>query len=356
MGKRITGLTQWSDNMNEPLVHTAPKPELSPMQILKHAGLFLVTLATTTVAGMLWQNKTDLSDIAVGLPYAFTALFILTCHEFGHYFAARLHRVRTTLPFYIPLPPVPGMINFGTLGAVIRTREPIPGRVALFDIGIAGPIAGFIASIIILAVGFMTLPGEEFLLAIHPDYDFALGAAVSAEHGLSLRFGSTLLYDFMQSVFARPGAYVPPMSEMYHYPLLITGWFGLLVTALNLLPAGQLDGGHVTYAMFGSAQRFVGRITFALLLFFGGMGFLPSLLDLVGLTEMAIGLVDAIPGYEALFWPGWLFWAILIAVFIKIEHPPVPMDEELTPRRRMLGWFSFVMLVLSLSPAPIYIG
>lgn len=342
--------------MNEPLLHTGMTPELSPKQILKHAGLFVLTLATTTVSGMLWQNKTDLSDIAVGLPYAFAALFILTCHEFGHYFAARRHRVRTTLPFYIPLPPVPGMINFGTLGAVIRTREPIPGRVALFDIGIAGPIAGFIASVIILAYGFMTLPGNEFLLAIHPDYDFAAGASASAEHGLSLRFGTTLLYDFMQAVFARPGAYVPPMSEMYHYPFLITGWFGLLVTALNLLPAGQLDGGHITYAMFGNAQKYVGRIIFALLLFFGGMGFLPSLLDLLGFTDAAFGLIAAIPGYEALFWPGWLFWAVLIAVFIKIEHPPVPMDEDLTPRRRLLGWLSFAMLVLSLSPAPIYIG
>jgi len=196
--------------------------ELSTPQILKHAGLFTATLITTMVAGMLWQNKTDLADIGVGLPYALSALFILSCHEFGHYFAARRHGVRVTLPFYIPLPPVPGMINFGTLGAVIRTREPIPGRLALFDIGIAGPIAGFIAAIFILAAGFMTLPGESFLLAIHPDYDFALGASASAEHGLSLRFGSTLLYEAMQFLFAKSGAYVPPMSEMYHYCLLYT--------------------------------------------------------------------------------------------------------------------------------------
>jgi membrane-associated protease RseP (regulator of RpoE activity) len=324
--------------------------------VLKHLLLFLATLVTTTIAGMLWQNRLDLADIAIGLPYAFSALFILSCHEFGHYFAARRHGVRVTLPYYIPLPPIPGMINFGTLGAVIRTKEPIPGRTALFDIGIAGPIAGFIASLFILGWGFANLPGEEFLLAIHPDYDFALGAAASAEHGLSLRFGSTLLYDAMETVFARPGAYVPPMTEMYHYPFLVTGWFGLLITALNLLPAGQLDGGHITYAMFGKRQHIVGRITFIVLLLFGGMGFAPWLLELAGFSDAALGLLHAFDDYDALFWPGWLFWAFLVYAFIKIKHPPVPLDDELTSGRRALGWASYIMLLICLSPAPIYIG
>ena len=342
--------------MNEPLAARVREPELSTPSILKHSGLFLATLATTTVSGMLWQNKTDLSDIGAGFVYALSALFILSCHEFGHYFAARRHGVRVTLPFYIPLPPVPGMINFGTLGAVIRTREPIPGRRALFDIGIAGPIAGFIAAIIVLAAGFMTLPGTDFLVAIHPDYDFSIGAATSAEQGFSLRFGSTLLYEAMQFLFARTGAYVPPMSEMYHYPLLITGWFGLLVTALNLLPAGQLDGGHITYAMFGDRQRIIGHITFGLLLVFGGMGVLPALLDLAGLQSQAMMLIGAVDAYESWFWPGWLFWAVLVFVFIKIKHPPIPLDEDLTPRRRMLGWSSYAMLALCVSPAPILFG
>ena len=172
-------------------MNTSLDPELQPLQISKHVALFLVTFLTTTIAGMLWQNEIDLANLWIGLPYAFSALFILSCHEFGHYFAAKYHHVRVTLPYYIPLPPIPQFINFGTMGAVIRTRQQIPNRKALFDIGIAGPLAGFVASILVLIYGFMTLPGHDFLLGIHPDYDFTLGASASAGDGLTLTFGKT---------------------------------------------------------------------------------------------------------------------------------------------------------------------
>ncbi|MBE0644235.1 MAG: site-2 protease family protein [Bacteroidetes bacterium] len=304
---------------------------------------------------MLWQGQFDLAAFSVGLPYSISALFILSCHEFGHYFAARKHGVRTTLPYYIPLPPLPMFVNFGTLGAVIRTKQPIPHRSALFDIGIAGPIAGFIASIIVLILGFMTLPGHDFLLGIHPDFDFATGSSPGAQAGLTLTFGSPLLYSVLEQLFSKPGAYIPPMTEMYHYPLLITGWFGLLVTALNMLPAGQLDGGHVTYAMFGDSQHLVGRITVTVLAFFGGMGVLPAALDLIGQTELGFKVMESIPHFEAIFWPGWLFWAVLITVFIKVKHPEVHEFAGLGSRRRMLGWFSYVMFAVCLSPAPIYL-
>ncbi|MBN1447357.1 MAG: site-2 protease family protein [Bacteroidetes bacterium] len=305
---------------------------------------------------MLWQNQIDLAYVSIGIPYAVAALFILGCHEFGHYFAAKHHRVRVTLPYFIPLPPLPQFINFGTLGAVIRTRQQIPNRTALFDIGIAGPLAGFVASIIVLIYGFMTLPGHDFLLAIHPDYDFSTGMAASAEPGYSLTFGRTLLYGFMEQVFSRPGAYVPPMTEMYHYPFLITGWFGLLVTALNLLPAGQLDGGHITYAMFGKTQHLVGRITLVVLISLGGIGIFPAIMELAGFGAAGVAFMEAFGSFEAWFWPGWLFWALLIGVVVKVRHPEVPVNEELTPTRRLLGWLSYVIFVLSLSPAPIYLG
>lgn len=330
--------------------------ELAPLQITKHTALFVVTFITTTIAGMLWQGEFDLARFSVGLPYSISALFILSCHEFGHYFAARRHGVRTTLPYYIPLPPLPLFINFGTLGAVIRTRQVIPHRTALFDIGIAGPIAGFVASIIVLIIGFMMLPGPDFLLRIHPDYDFITGMSASAEPGTILTFGAPLLYSVLERLFSMPGAYIPPMSEMYHYPLLITGWFGLLVTALNMLPAGQLDGGHVTYAMFGERQHVVGKITVILLAIFGGLGFLPALLDLAGMTGTGLAIMESIPHYQAMFWPGWLFWALLIGIFIKVNHPEVPEFTGIGSRRRALGWFSYAMLALCLTPSPIFIS
>ena len=331
-------------------------PELAPKQIAKHTALFLLTLLTTTIAGMVWQNQTDLANIAAGLPYGLSILFILTCHEFGHYFAARAHRVRTTLPFYIPFPPLPYFLNFGTVGAVIKTRQQIPNRKALFDIGIAGPIAGFIASIFVLAWGFTHLPGREFLLSIHPDYDFALGASANDSGQLLVTFGSNLLYDFMAKVFATPGAYVPPMTEMYHYPFLITGWFGLLITALNLLPVGQLDGGHVSYAMFERGHRFLARTVFVLLIVFGSLGILPALMEFGGFVPQVEFLFGVIPGYSSIFWPGWLFWAAMIAFVIKVEHPPVPVQDRLDSRRYLLGWTAYIMFILSFTAAPVFIG
>lgn len=338
-----------------PATEAHREEELAPQQIAKHVALFAITFVTTTIAGMLWQGVFDLADFSVGLPYSLSALFILGCHEFGHYFAARRHRVRATLPYFIPLPPIPAIINFGTLGAVIRTKEPIPHRSALFDIGIAGPIAGFVASIFVLIAGFMTLPGPDFLLAIHPDFDFATGTTPGHEVGWTLTFGAPLLYSALETLFSKPGAFVPPMTEMYHYPLLITGWFGLLVTALNLLPAGQLDGGHITYAMFGGKQHHVGRLTVIVLTVFGGMGLLPALLDYLGMTEAALAIMDAFPHFEATFWPGWLFWAFLILVFVKVKHPEVQEFAGLGSRRRKLGWFSYIMFFLCMTPAPIYI-
>jgi membrane-associated protease RseP (regulator of RpoE activity) len=337
------------------LSETRQEPELAPLQVAKHFGLFLLTFLTATVAGMMWQGVVELSDFHVGLPYSISILFILSCHEFGHYFAARRHGVRTTLPYYIPIPPLPAFINFGTLGAVIRTRQVIPHRSALFDIGIAGPIAGFIASVIVLVIGFMTLPGHDFLLAIHPDFDFSTGMSASGEVGYTLTFGAPVLYTVLEQLFSRPGAYIPPMTEMYHYPLLITGWFGLLVTALNLLPAGQLDGGHVTYAMFGRRQHLVGRITVAALLLFGGIGVLPALMDLAGQPETGLLMMESIPHFEALFWPGWVLWAGLILLIVKVKHPEVPEFAGLGSRRRLLGWLSYAMFAICLTPAPIYI-
>ncbi len=325
-----------------------------PLTLLKHTVLFLLTLLTTMAAGMVWQNELDFANIGVGLPYALSLLFILSCHEFGHFFAARFHGVAVTLPYYIPVPPIAGMVNFGTLGAVIRTREAIPSHKALFDIGIAGPIAGFVASLLVLAWGFTHLPGTDFLLAIHPDYDFTSQALQQGEPIGTLTFGSTILYSLFQGIFAPAGEFIPPMTEMYHYPFLVTGWFGLLVTALNLLPAGQLDGGHIAYAMFGARHRLLARVTVAVLIISGACGMLPSVLDLLGYGSTAVMLLQEFPGYFSYFWPGWLFWALILLFVVKVDHPPVGTDEPLDRRRMLLGWGAWVMLLLCISPAPLY--
>lgn len=291
--------------------------------------LFLVTFFTTTIAGVFWLNKDgyDLANFTLGLPYSLSILFILASHEFGHYFAARYHKVQTTLPYFIPAPPI--FLPFGTMGAVIRTRTPIPTRNAMFDIGVAGPIAGFIASLVILIVGLRNLPPPEYLYSIHPEY--LLG--MKPEASVDLTFGNTLLYSLLSTTIA--DGFVPPMNEIYHYPFLCVGWFGLFVTAMNLLPVGQLDGGHIAYAMFGAKHRVIARVTFAFLILLGLAGAVPHQLG------------------TSFGWVGWLLWAAILFFVLKLDHPPIADPEPLTPNRMLVGWLAFVIFVLSFSPTPI---
>ncbi|PIW69111.1 MAG: site-2 protease family protein, partial [Ignavibacteriales bacterium CG12_big_fil_rev_8_21_14_0_65_30_8] len=264
-------------------------------------------------------------------------LFILSCHEFGHYFAARIHKVDATLPFFIPFPSIAGFLNFGTMGAVIKTRSPIETRKAMFDIGVAGPIAGFIACLIILFWGFTHVPGKEYILNIHPDYfanDFGKGQ-------LELAFGNTFIFSLFKDIFVDPSTFFPPMSEIYHYPYLCVGWFGLFVTAMNMIPVGQLDGGHISYTMFGDETHYKGAvISFSLLFILGTLGLLEGVLD-IGIT---------------FGWSGWLFWALILYFFIKLKHPPVPDNTELDFKRKLLGYISFIILLLSFSPTPFIIS
>ncbi|MBE2281439.1 MAG: site-2 protease family protein [Ignavibacteriaceae bacterium] len=243
--------------------------------------LVLITFVTTVIAGAQWvlgYGVLDVSQLYHGLPYAFSILFMLGTHEFGHYFASLAHKVKVTLPYFIPFPSIEGFLNFGTMGAVIKTKSPIQNKTALFDIGIAGPVAGFIASIGLVIYGFSTLPGKDYILGIHPDYDtLEYGAA-----GVSLIFGDNILFSVLRDMFANsPDGFIPPMNEIYHYPYLCVGWFGLFVTALNLIPVGQLDGGHIMYAMFGSkVQKIVAWVFMLFMLVWGGLGILTSFYDL----------------------------------------------------------------------------
>ena len=304
---------------------------------LLHIALFIVTFITTLIAGIEWTTGKNgpyqTEDLYQGLPYALSILFILGVHEFGHYFASVYHKVKATLPFFIPMPPIVGLFNFGTMGAVIKTKTEIPNNKAMFDIGAAGPISGFIACVIVLIYGFTHLPGKEFLLQIHPDY-------FSPEYGkgaIGLEFGNSLLFVLLKNIFTNPSQFVPPMSEVYHYPYLCVGWFGLFVTAMNLIPVGQLDGGHIIYSMFNSKKHEA-----------------IASISMIGLVVLGIlGIIESFINLEVHFgWSGWLFWAIILYFFIRIKHPPVNHFEELSTGRKIVGYLAILIFILSFSPTP----
>ena len=321
---------------------------LGKQRIWLHVLLFVLTFFTTTAAGVGWRglavDRSDFASLPTGITYAALILAFLTAHEFGHFIAARIHGVDATLPYYIPFPGyLYSQINFGTLGAVIRTRSRVPSNKVMFDIGIAGPIAGFVVCLIILAIGFATLPGIEYLQQIHPGYPGAMHQPGTIE----LAFGNTLCFGAMKAIFANTSGYMPPMTEMYHYPFLCAGWFGLFVTALNLLPVGQLDGGHVTYTMFGKRlHRTLGQVT-ALGLF------------AISLPATLLQVWDGAPSwFRSLALPGgdmWLLWAIITTVFIRFHHPPSADESPLDMRRKAIGYLGIAIFVLCFTPSPFLI-
>jgi membrane-associated protease RseP (regulator of RpoE activity) len=313
------------------------KPAKAPKRYLLHLSLFLVTFVTTLIAGMEWttgkMGPYELDILFKGLPYALSILFIIGVHEFGHYFASLYHKVDATLPFFIPFPPIPGFFHFGTMGAIIKTRTRIPDNKAMFDIGVSGPIAGFIACVIVLVYGFTHLPGTEYILSIHPDY-------FSPEYGknaLGLEFGNTLLFASLKELLTSPRQFVPPMSEIYHYPYLCVGWFGLFITSMNLIPVGQLDGGHVIYSMFGyKNHERIASVAMIILVVLG-----------------VIGGLELVLGYDLrIGWMGWLFWALILFFVIKVKHPPVMTFKKLNTSRMIIGFIAILIFILSFSPLP----
>ncbi len=297
---------------------------------LLHSILFLTTFFTTTLAGVMWLNKDpfDLANFYFGLPYSLSLLTILSAHEFGHYFAAKYHKIETTLPYFIPIPPF--LFNpFGTMGALIKIKSPIPTKKALFDIGIAGPIAGFVVTIIILIYGLVNLPPITYLYQIHPEY--AVDGTIPTK-GLS--FGHSILTYTIQYFSIDTGNF-PPMNEIYHYPYLCVAWFGLFITALNLIPVGQLDGGHILYALIGKHQGVFARIFFAAIIVIGLTSFIPDM------------------GFHA-GTVGWLIFAIILLFLIKLDHPPVYDDTPLDFNRRILGWLAIFIFIIAFTPIPFY--
>jgi len=250
------------------------------------------------------------SRLLLGIPFAGTLLAILLAHEMGHYVACRYYGVRATLPFFIPAPTL-----IGTLGAVIRIKAPIRSRAALFDIGIAGPIAGFVVAILVLAAAMVF--SKPLMAGMGPS-DLQLGfpeVFYVVQRGLA-------------SVFPGHGIASVPLSRVYLHPTAIAAWVGMFATALNLLPSSQLDGGHIVYALAPRAHRLISWLT-------------------------VIALV-----YLARVHVSWRVWAGLIIVMnvVTYRQQQAPEYPELPPNRWIWAVFAAVMLVLTFTVSPFQLG
>ena len=288
-----------------------------------HILLFVATLLSTLCVGAklqddfnhnVWPFANDdpwswvLEDwhrLKLGIPFAACLLAILTAHEFGHYILCRRRGVQATLPFFIPFPSL-----IGTLGAVIRLRSPIHSRKDLFDIGIAGPIAGFVVALPILFVSLL----HSRPLTIAPTEDWPV-------------LGFPLIFDiarwFLAVVGSDAAAAHLSATQLYLAPTAVAAWVGMLATALNLLPAGQLDGGHIIFALNPRAHRLVSQLCILALLILSWN-----------------------------YWVGWITWAIILRV-IGNRHPEVPLQPGLGRKSRVLALFAALMLAFTLMTAPI---
>ena len=288
-----------------------------------HGLLLLLTIFTTLVVGARMQYNFDhnlpafyigedalsifpliwafhAANLMLGIPFSFTLMLILLAHEMGHYLYCRRYGVAATLPFFIPFPTL-----IGTLGAFIRIRAPIRSRTALFDIGIAGPIAGFLVALTVLLLG---MPHSKVLMPL----------ATS-----DIQIGYPLIFRIVWAMLPSANLHASTsLHGIYFPPTVIAAWVGMFATALNLLPGGQLDGGHIVFALAPGAHRLISRST------------------ILALIPMAL-----------FFWVGWLVWAILLRIS-GMRHPIVAEWPGVTGFRRWLALFALFMLIVTLAPAP----
>ena len=289
-----------------------------------HGLLLLATIFTTLVVGArmefnflhglpafsLNQNAlgffpvqwalAEPSRLLLGVPFAASLMLILLAHEMGHYLYCVHYGVHATLPFFVPAPTL-----IGTLGAFIRIRSPIRSRAALFDIGIAGPIAGFVVAVVVL---FFSIPLSRTGFVPNPE---------------DTQLGYPLIFKLALAVVPLGGIHARPMIGSIHFnPIAIAAWVGMFATSLNLLPGGQLDGGHIIYSLAPRVHRSI------------------SWLAVMVLIPMAIYC-----------WAGWLLWAVLLAI-TGMRHPSVPSWPSLDSSRKWLALLALAMLILTLAPAP----
>lgn len=314
-----------------------PKPSNPWINLL----LFLLTVVGMLLAGSMYsyqgplpegtfgQLRTFFAHLNVGLPFGISLLAILLSHEFGHYLAARYHKVAVTLPYFIPF-----FSGFGTLGAFIQLKEPPPNKRVLHDIGIAGPLAGLVVALPILVIGIMLSPVEQLPMQVPAGQAFNLeGNSLLylgikyLVHGQLLPAPATyaglspLLY-WVRYFFT--GSPVPlGGQDIFMHPLAWAGWAGLLVTAFNLIPVGQLDGGHLLYVLLGKNAR------------------------------RAVPVVLVLLAVMGLVWPGWWMWAFLVYMLGRRHAEPLDQITELDASRRVLAITALVIFVLIFTPVPL---
>ncbi len=245
------------------------------------------------------------SRLLGGVPFMLTVMLFFLAHEMGHYLYCRRYGVYATLPFFIPTPFTP----IGTMGAVILIRSRIRSRTALFDIGIAGPIAGFVVAVAVLA---LSLAWSKPMPVTPGPPEYVLGYPLSF----------ALLQRALVAMHVLRGAAAQPLSRLLLHPMAIAAWVGMLATSLNLLPGGQLDGGHIVFSIAPGAHKIISRLTIVVLL-----------------------------GMSYYLWAGWLVWAILLQVS-SLRHPQVAEWPRVSGARVWLAVFALAMLALTIMPAP----
>jgi membrane-associated protease RseP (regulator of RpoE activity) len=294
---------------------------------LLHLGLLLLTLATTFEVFLADQTSGDWtrSNVLDGVAFSLCLVAILGSHEMGHYLLARRHGVDTSLPYFIPLP----HLGFGTLGAVIRIRSRIPTRNALVDIGAAGPLAGFLVAIPILLWGYAhaTVIDVPASATSFPPLESLPEMVRMLVDGRSpsivgQSFGDNLLTLLIQRLVVGP---LPDGKDVLANPYIVAGWFGCIVTTLNLFPIGQLDGGHLAFANLGGRAVRVGKLA-------------------------AVGLLLLVLFFNV----SWLLWLLVTSLAVGFRHPEVERPEEALDARRLLICLACVLVfVLCLTPSPV---
>ena len=263
--------------------------------------LFVITLFTTTLAGAMMEGagRKGILWFISGFKFSLPLMLILGIHEIGHYLAAKYHNIRATLPYFIPAPTL-----IGTFGAFIKIKEPIKYRDTLMDVGAAGPLAGFFAALPIL---FWGVWHSKIVMITKPAVGLRLG-------------GSIILVAVVKAIHGT----IPSGYDLQLSAPAFAAWLGLFVTSLNLLPIGQLDGGHIMYALLGGEKAdVVSRIVF--------------------FTLLPLGI----------FWPGWIIWAFLLYFVLGLKHPPIIYPSmSLDWRRKFLGWFCIFIFIITFTPVP----
>jgi Zn-dependent protease len=311
----------------QPGVFATPKPRNPWINL----GLAIATIISVQLSGAVYACQcfpTTLNDWLSGTPMMLSMMAILLAHEFGHYFAARSQKVAVTLPYFIPLPVISPV---GTLGAFIQLRAPFKTKKQLFDIGVAGPLGGLIFAIPLIFWGVSNSPinrlARDGASVLEGNSIFYLAVKYLVHGEILPNFDQYADLPFWQE-FLRVLAGIIPQgggTDILITPVAFAAWFGLFVTAMNLLPVGQLDGGHILYSLLGHNARWLG-------------------IGLVGLMVVA----------GIFWWTGWLLWAMLVFFIIGTGHPP-PLNDlvELGPGRKILAYAMIAFMIIFFMPNPL---